>query len=253
MYTNKITHPYIPSPQRGRQEGPRIFPSSGGVQGWVRTELKMSLKWFKLNRPAHSIVLIFLALLIGYTNAYAQQSPFEQLKEKFENGEIFQADFTHRYVDSYTQDTVENSGEIWVGKKQYKVDAPNQLVAVNGDVSKVYDSARNRLIVSTYVSEEDDFAPSRILNGIDSTYTIEQQKKTGNSYEIILSSDDPFALFQTVKITLNDNHIPVEIFVKDPADNLITTTFSDGSFINRQKDFFELEYPANAEIIDMRN
>lgn len=194
-----------------------------------------------------------ITLLLLSPDAHAQQSPFEQLKLKFENGQLFEADFSHRYVDSYTQDTVENSGEIWVGKEQYKVDSPTQLVAIDGKLSKVYDSERNRVIISTYVPEEDDFAPSRILNGIDSTYTIEEQQKQGDQYVITLSSDDPFALFESVRITLNNNLIPLEIFVRDPADNLITTTFTGGSFIDRKEGIFELDYPPGAEIIDMRN
>ncbi|MBN2732524.1 MAG: outer membrane lipoprotein carrier protein LolA [Balneolaceae bacterium] len=209
--------------------------------------------WMNMIAKKYSILFLVFGFFVVAQAGYAQDAPFEQLKQKFENGQIFKADFNHKYVDSYTDETVENSGEIWVGENQYKVDSPNQLVAVNGDISRVYDSERNRVIISTYVPEEDDFAPSRILNGIDSTYTIDEQEKKGDNYLIKLSSDDPFALFQNVEITLNSNLIPLKIFVRDPADNLITTTFSDGSFINRRENIFELEYPANAEIIDMRN
>lgn len=201
----------------------------------------------------YSVLFLVFGFFLVAGTGYAQDPSFEQLKQKFESGEIFKANFNHKYVDSYTEETVENSGEIWVGENQYKVDSPNQLVAVNGDISRVYDSERNRVIVSEYVPEEDDFAPSRILNGIDSTYTIDDQEKKGDNYLITLSSDDPFALFQNVEITLNSNLIPLKIFVRDPADNLITTTFSGGSFINKRENIFELEYPANAEIIDMRN
>lgn len=209
--------------------------------------------WMNMIAKKYSILFLFFGFFVVAQAGYAQDAPFEQLKQKFENGQIFKADFNHRYVDSYTDETMENSGEIWVGENQYKVDSPNQLVAVNGDISRVYDSERNRVIISTYVPEEDDFAPSRILNGIDSTYTIDGQEKKGANYLITLSSDDPFALFQNVEITLNSNLIPLKIFVRDPADNLITTTFSGGSFINKRENIFELEYPANAEIIDMRN
>lgn len=209
--------------------------------------------WMNMIAKKNSILFLIFGFFVVAQAGYAQDAPFEQLKQKFENGQIFKADFNHKYVDSYTDETVENSGEIWVGENQYKVESPNQLVAVNGDISRVYDSERNRVIISTYVPEEDDFAPSRILNGIDSTYTIDEQEKKGDTYLITLSSDDPFALFQNVEITLNSNLVPLKIFVRDPADNLITTTFSGGSFINKRENIFELEYPANAEIIDMRN
>ena len=209
--------------------------------------------WMNMIAKKVSILFLIFGLMAAARTGYAQQSPFEQLKEKFEDGQIFKADFSHTYVDSYTKEKTQNNGEIWVGENQYKVDSPEQLMAVNGKISRVYDKERNRVIVSTYVPEEDDFAPSRILNGIDSTYTIDQQKKEGSNYIITLHSDDPFALFQKVEITLNADFIPLKIFVRDPADNLLTTTFSGGSFVGKQDDIFELEYPADAEIIDMRN
>lgn len=199
-------------------------------------------------------ILGFVCMLfLAARTTYAQQSPFERLKQKFEEGQVFRADFTHTYVDSYTKESSKSSGEIWVGENQYKIDSPEQRMAVNGEVSRVYDTNRNRLIVSTYVPEEDDFAPSRILNGVDSTYSIEQQLIDNGRHLIILQSDDPFALFKKVEITLSSNLIPQNIFVRDPADNRLITTFSEGSFIERQQDVFTLEYPANAEIIDMRN
>lgn len=181
------------------------------------------------------------------------QSAFEELTQKFENGRVFHADFTHTYIDSYTGNSSTQSGEIWIGKESYKIVTPSQLVAVNGEISRVYDNERNRLIISEYVPEDDDFAPSRILNGVDSTYTINQQQEMEDGQIIKLSSNDPFALFSDVEITLNENGVPEKIFVIDTADNEITTTFSEGAFINRQPDMFEITYPENAEIIDMRN
>lgn len=202
-------------------------------------------------------MLMLAVLLLSVSAAQAQtagsQTSFEELTQKFENGRVFHADFTHTYIDSYTGNTSSQNGKIWIGKESYKIVSPSQLVAVNGVISRVYDNERNRLIISEYVPEEDDFAPSRFLNGADSTYTIEQQQKVGNKYVIKLSSDDPFALFREVEITLNDEGIPEKIFVIDTADNEITTTFSGGAFINRQPDMFDITYPENAEIIDMRN
>lgn len=210
------------------------------------------MNWTHLNKKRTLFLLFVMGWGLVCAAANAQQSPFEQLKQKFEDGQVFHAQFTHRYIDSYTQDTMANAGEIWVARNAYKVESAAQTIVVDGETSKVYDSRRNRLIISTYVPEEDDFAPSRILNGIDSTYTVEQQQ-TEEGYLIQLSTDDPFALFQTVKITLNTNFIPVKIWVKDPADNLIITTFSSGSFIESTGTMFEMNAPADAEIIDMRN
>lgn len=200
-----------------------------------------------------TLVVILLAVGSVPVTVTAQQTPFEELTQKIENGAVFHADFTHHYEDSYTGNTSTKSGKIWIGNDEYKIDSPGQRLAVDGEISRVYDRERNRLIISTYVPEEDDFAPSRFLNGVDSAYTVVEQQQRDDHYFIKLNSDDPFAMFQQVEITLNEQGIPQKIFVRDTADNMITTTFSDGTFIQPAADIFRLSYPENAEIIDMRD
>lgn len=204
------------------------------------------------------IVFLTALLLVGAHTVHAQttapdSTAFGELTQKFENGRVFHADFTHTYNDAFTGDTSEQAGEIWIGGASYKIDSPSQMVAVDGEISRVYDSQRNRLIISEYIPEEDDFAPSRILNGVDSTYAIDSQQKVGENYIIKLHSDDPFAMFSEVEITLNEQGIPTKIFVIDTAENEITTTFSGGSFVDAKPNMFDISYPESSEIIDMRN
>ena len=197
--------------------------------------------------------LFVIAVILIAIPVHAQENAFDRLKSSFEEGKIFTADFTHRYVDSYTGDSVASSGKIWVGRNKYKVEAENQLVVVDGKTSRVYDESRNRVIVSTYEPEEDDFAPSRILNGADSTYTIEDQQQEDGNIIIKLASDDPFSVFREVKVTLDNQLVPLRIFALDQADNEITTAFQNGSFIDPESGMFELTHPEGAEIVDMRN
>ena len=202
---------------------------------------------------------IFCTLLIAIfvwgfqSSLQAQQTPFSKLKQKFEDGEIFNADFHHQSVDSYTGDTVASRGKIWVGERQYKVRSENQSVVVNGKTSMVYDENRNRVIISKYEPSEDDFAPSRILNGVDSTFTVEQQEQRSSQIYIRLVSDDPFAIYKKVEIYLSKGLVPQKIRAVDPVDNVITTSFDKGEFVAPREKLFQLDYPNGAEIVDMRN
>lgn len=201
-----------------------------------------------------NVILFFIFVGLGVPLfALAQESPFAELKQKFENGTIFRADFHHQSVDSYTRDTVANSGRIWVGEQQYKVESNRQTVVVDGQTSTVYDDDRNRVILSKYEPEEDDFAPSRILNGIDSTYTVNAEEQNKDQFYILLTSDDPFAIYKKVEIYLSLQLVPQKIKAVDPSENIITTTFTDGKFVDPQKNLFQLDYPASAETVDMRN
>jgi len=183
----------------------------------------------------------------------AQNTPvFDNLKQKFEQGMIFRADFSHRYEDSFTGETQQNDGKIWIGKDQYKIEGNNQVMVVDGDISRVYDATKNRVIVSDYVEEEDDFAPSRMLQGVDESYSITETAGSGNSTEITLESDDPFSVFKVVTIRIDQEGRPAEIQAVDQAENQLTTRFQDGEFVEPENNLFELNELESAEQIDLR-
>ena len=183
----------------------------------------------------------------------AQNTPvFDSLKQKFEQGMIFRAEFSHQYEDSFTGETQLNDGQIWIGKDQYKIEGNNQVMVVDEDVSRVYDASKNRVIVSDYVEEEDDFAPSRMLQGVDESYSISETDGPGNSTQITLESDDPFSVFQIVTIRIDEEGRPVEIQAIDQAENQLTTRFQNGEFVEPDKNLFELNEPESAELIDLR-
>jgi outer membrane lipoprotein-sorting protein len=165
---------------------------------------------------------------------------------------IFFADFTHRYEDSFTGESQQNDGMIWIGKDQYKIEGNNQVMVVDGEISRVYDATKNRVITSDYVEEEDDFAPSRMLQGVDESYSISESPSSGGSTEITLQSDDPFSVFQTVTISLDSNGLPTEIRATDQAENQLTTQFQSGEFVEPGENLFELNEPDDAEQIDLR-
>ena len=183
----------------------------------------------------------------------AQNTPvFDSLKQKFEQGMIFRAEFSHQYEDSFTGETQQNDGQIWIGNDQYKIEGNNQVMVVDEDVSRVYDASKNRVIVSDYVEEEDDFAPSRMLQGVDESYSISETDGPGNSTQITLESDDPFSVFQIVTIRIDEEGRPVEIQAIDQAENQLTTRFQNGEFVEPDKNLFELNEPESAELIDLR-
>lgn len=204
-------------------------------------------------KDSYPFLLLFAVLLFLHAPVSAQDSPFDRLIEKFRQGQIFHSQFSHRFVDSYTGDTASSEGMIWVGTDKYRVNSEEKSVVVDNLVSRVYDENRNRLIISNYEPENDDFAPSRFLNGVDSTYTVQSQEERGDTYVITLASSDPFTTFQRVEITLSSQIVPLRIHAIDQAENKITTEFKSGMFISFEMGMFALSYPDSAEIIDMRN
>jgi outer membrane lipoprotein-sorting protein len=196
--------------------------------------------------------LITLLLLIATIGIQAQDKVFPKLRANFENGKVFVADFEHTYFDSYTKETLASEGKIWVSADKYRLDSENQLLIVDGETSKVYDETRNRVIISDYSEDDDDFAPSRMLNGVDSTYVISEEKLNDGKTKIIMTSDDDFALYITVEIIVDSKANPISITAYDFSDNEIVTTFKKGTFLPKNEELFVLRYPQDAEIVDTR-
>lgn len=214
------------------------------------------LSGFRFQLPAFSSFLKFLSLfiLLGLSfsiSAIAQTPQFNQLKEKFDEGQVFRAMFSQTFTDSYTGEVTQSDGQIWLDKIRYKLEADGQVVVVDGETSKVYDPARNRVIIDAYNADEDDFAPSRMLSGIDTTYTVSEEK-LGSQTKINLVSNDDFAVFVRVEIMIDAQLRPLEIKAWDISDNEIVTTFTNGTFLKPENGLFQLEYPEDAEVVDMR-
>ncbi|MFP8489626.1 LolA family protein [Gracilimonas sp. Q87] len=202
-------------------------------------------------RAGKIVTLVIVLILISGSNLFAQTPNFDLLKERFESGEVFAADFDHTYTDSYTGESTSSEGKIWIDQIRYKLVADGQTIVVDGETSRVYDEDRNRVIIDNYYAEEDDFAPSRMLSGIDSTYTVSERKQ-GSRTLVTLNSTDDFSVFTEVEILLNADLRPLRIIAIDISDNEIVTNFSNGRFYAPESNLFQLEYPEDAEVVDMR-
>jgi outer membrane lipoprotein-sorting protein len=196
--------------------------------------------------------LFALLFILGASTVEAQNKVFPKLRANFENQKVFVADFEHTYFDSYTNETLTSEGKIWVSSGKYRLDSESQLLIVDGETSRVYDEARNRVIISDYSEEDDDFAPSRMLNGVDSTYTITEEKLEKGRTKIIMTTEDDFALYLRVEIIVDSKANPISISAFDFSENEIVTTFKNGAFLPKNEELFVLSYPQNAEIVDTR-
>ncbi len=197
-------------------------------------------------------LFIFLIALVFSTSLFAQTT-FEQLREKFKGDQIFFAEFTHTYLDSYTQESTNSSGEFWINISSYKLTSEQQTIVVDGELSQVYDANRNRVIISEYEAEDDDFGVlSRMLSEKDEEYTSSESALENGNTLITLETEDDFATYLTVEIEVDTTLQPIKITAYDIAENIIITTFEKGAFLQNDPTLFDFNFPEDAEIVDMR-
>ena len=183
-----------------------------------------------------------------------ESTELDQLRGMLEDGHVFHAKMIHRFYDSYTEETQETEGEIWITKDQYKVTVEHQSVLVDGDISRVYNSAQNKLVISEYEPAEDDFAPSRFFSETEDIYQVEERSKEDNATVFVLTSDDPFELFLRVVVRLDEELRPLEVEAIDQMENRVHTYFRESEFLSEHATdkIFQLRYPDDAQIIDLR-
>ena len=167
-----------------------------------------------------SILMVCAEAAPVFAQAQSETPVFDNLKEAFEEGEIFSAFFTHEYNDSFTGEQQYSEGKIWIGRDRYKIEGSSQQMLIDGDMSTVYDGAKNRVIMSEYIEEEDDFAPSRMLQGADSTYRVTEVSIPGSGTRVYLESEDLFSVFREIQIYINESGIP---FALRPLTKPITS------------------------------
>lgn len=191
---------------------------------------------------------------VSDTQVQSSDTPrFDRLKQQFENNRVFYAHFSHEYNDTFTGEQQLTTGTIWVGKERYKMLSGDNVMVVDDNISRVYDHSKNRVIISDYIEEEDDFAPSRMLQGVDDTFSVTESEQANGQTLIRLTSDDPFSIFIEVSILLDRDGIPVRIEAIDQVENQLITRFTHGLFIAEEAETFEFTYPDNAEQIDLRH
>ncbi len=181
-------------------------------------------------------------------------SHLEQLRQKFKDGYIFEAEMMHEFTDSFTGEVTRASGTIIIGTDRYKIITDGQQISVDGSNSTVFNEAQNKVIISNYFPEDDDFAPSRFLGQSDSGFLV-RDVITGENGHITfkLGSDDIFEIITEAKVIIEaDSLIPVEISAVDQSDNNYFTIFKEGAFVPFDEALFALSWPSGTDIIDLR-
>lgn len=198
-------------------------------------------------------LILFGVSLLFFSSLAEAQNAFENLKDTFESDSVFTASFEHEYRDTFTGESQRTEGTIWIGKTHYKIISGDNIMVVDGEISRVYDSVKNRVIVSEYVEEEDDFAPSRMLQGADEHYRPSEKELDNGGTLVRLITEDPFSIFESVEIYLDQSEIPERIVAIDQVENELVTNFYDGRFLQASDNMFRFPHPEGAEEIDLRH
>ncbi|NBV31848.1 MAG: hypothetical protein EBR93_04870 [Bacteroidetes bacterium] len=234
------------------------------------------------------VVEFFLFLSLIASPVFAQSETLDALRTRLTvQNEVMSVSFRTLFVDSFTGDYSELSGTAWIAENQYKVETEDRFLWVKDSVSTLWDPAQNRVVISDYVPEEDDFAPARFFETdpstvkisevssdndaslpgestlIDLGFTENELDRLGLTYIIPeiprrstwieLSSQDPYATLVDIVLVVDRDSEPLLIRAIDQVENVIHTQFRSVSWIREPaSSLFEIQFPESAEVVDLR-
>jgi outer membrane lipoprotein-sorting protein len=201
------------------------------------------------------------ALLLGLAGSVSgQDSPtLERMRDRISMGQIYHARFESVYFDSFTLDSSVVQGTLWLGEEGYRVETDQQTLVVSGSVSRVWDADRNRVILSDYREEEDDFAPSVVLSDQDDDMQARDVRIAGG-VAVELVSKDPYANLREIRLEVRNGDLPYRATSVDPAENRTVTRLIGSAWLMPgapggkavPSGLFSLEIPPGAEVVDLR-
>ncbi len=200
-------------------------------------------------RFAYLIILFILP--IQAVSADLPQE-FRQFIDRFEQGEGLTGQMQHVFRDGFTGEQTFHQGDIVISGDKYLIRVDNQTIFVDGMISRVYSATENKVIISDYFPEEDEFAPSRFFSAPSDLYQVSVERFEDGTVLIELVSDDPFEIFTKVSITIDENSLPLEVIAIDQTENIFTTQFEEIRFMSVADLPFDFSYPESAEILDLR-
>jgi len=206
-----------------------------------------------IKNGAAVILIGICSLLSEVAHAQSDSSALNAIKSNLMAGKVFKAQLDNKFIDPTTKDTVHTSGEIWIGKNEYKIHMNERYIVVDGKISRVYSEQKNQVIISNYDPSEDDYAPSHFLAGTQKEYMVRQKKGPNGDTHVVLFSRDPFSLFKQVDIMVDkQNDIPIWIKSVDQTGNITISRFYKGEYVMATSKMFDLKYPSDAHIVDLR-
>jgi hypothetical protein len=197
------------------------------------------------------LISIVLAFHLLGEQGLAQSQSLESLKKELRSGKAFHAELEHLFVDTFTGDSVRSFGKLWIHQNGYRVESDDRIIVVFDSISTVYSFVKNQVIISPYAIQDDDFAPSRFLQADQNEFKI-NEKKLKNGWQVELISLDDFSVFRQIVLDIENSSLPIRIRAIDQQANINESRFLKARFISFNESLKNINYPANIEIVDLR-
>ena len=99
-------------------------------------------------------------LLSGQQPAAAQADgdPMERLRAKYESIDALRAEFTQTMTSEYSDTEETFEGTVILDGDRYRVEAGQNTFVTNGEVTWIYDTAKNQVLINDYVEDETAFS-----------------------------------------------------------------------------------------------
>ena len=208
-----------------------------------------------LTLSALLVYVLFAGQLVAAQDAASIAS---RLQDKYDEVESLRATFTQTMKSDYLDSSESTSGLFALSGKQFRVETEEQTFVTDGEVTWLFSSASNELLVNDYV-EEDMFPVRQLIFDYEDRYNVDGVRSdsyNGQKVQVLsLSAKNDDDLYRTVSLYVRDNDtIVTRLEILDANETMMVFELTDIE-VNPILDasLFTFTAPDGTDIIDLRS
>lgn len=211
----------------------------------------------KISQPLFFAVFLFFAtnlnLVAQSSDEDALLANWANISQKLQADTLLAAEFEMQSTDRFgANETI--FGTLFLWSNGYRIETNQSKMLVFNGISTVLDATQKQMIVSTYVAEDDDFAPAKLLQ--EAWLANYNQQIEVKSQQILWTTEDPFENFASISLKLSAP-FPTSLIAEDQLENKVSLFLSNQKWIAFDEAekllLFSLATPDDFELIDLRD
>lgn len=200
-------------------------------------------------------------LFFGQSTVVAQDGPelLERLRAKYESIDALRAEFTQTMTSEYSDAEESFEGTVILDGNRYRVEAGRNTFVTNGEVTWIYDTAKNQVLINDYVEDETAFSLNDFFFKSNQDYEVasaEEATHDGEAHHVLhLAPKREDAFFSEVTIWMRDEDaLATRLEVLDVNGTRMAFRL-DNIELNPpvSDDMFTFTPPEGAEVVDLRS
>jgi len=209
------------------------------------------------------LLLLLLIIFPQISHATDKDLSAEQIiknvQKKLEDVQVIEAEFSQTFYWSLAEEEEQNSGKIYIGKKDaFRIETPHQLIVSDGKSVWTLSTIEKQVIIDYLDPNEGSYLPHHLFVNYHKDYDVEliglEVFESRQCYHITLKSQSPDVFIQKLDVWVDKKEwLTRKLTYFDANENSTTYIINKITLLtNSNNDLFHYIPDDSIEVVDLR-